>query len=245
MYMCCQSFSISNGLFPMTLPARSRMRSGQPPSAMPVTPISVSTVTSSALWLNDRFMLGCAQHFTRVILAFGSAAADCRTENSVAPTPAASDLRSDLRSIMVSPFASRRGRRERYNTDFCSLPHVPAARGQVVEADQVDIVAAAVFRGLKQVFHAAETRLARQIIGDVRDTNRDDRIHHDLALVHGVTAAHLDVWPLPDADTASNPPASNAVAKAFGEQHEERSQATLPALRLAFPSRVAYRLRRS
>src|SRR5207247_3896375 len=167
MYMCCHSRSISNGLFPMTLPARSRMRSGDPPSPTPATPTSVSTVTSRALWLNDRFMLGWAQHFTRVILAFGSAAADCRTENSVAPRPAASDLRSDLRSIMVSPFASRRGqrerriRRERYNTEeqsnggitsspdsrheareprrFCSLPHVPAARGQVMEAYQVDI----------------------------------------------------------------------------------------------------------
>jgi hypothetical protein len=37
-----------------------------------------------------------------------------------------------------------------------------------VEPNQVDLVAAAVLRGLEQVVHATEARLARQIIGDIR-----------------------------------------------------------------------------
>src|SRR6476620_4736480 len=108
MYMCCQSRSISKGFWPMTLPARSRTRSGDPPSPMPVMPISVSTVTSRALWLNERFMLGCAQHFTRVILALGSAASDRRADHSVAPTPAARDFSRVLRSIIECPFRKHR-----------------------------------------------------------------------------------------------------------------------------------------
>jgi hypothetical protein len=103
----------------------------------PVTPISVSTVTSRALWLNDRFMLGCAQHFTRVILAFGSAAADCRTENSVAPTPAASDLRSDLRSINAD---SRQHHRDRGETRGQDRVHPrPRENGRHVLLDGPDV----------------------------------------------------------------------------------------------------------
>src|SRR5207344_1753756 len=84
-------------------------RSGDPPSPMPVMPISVSTVTSRALWLNERFMLGCAQHFTRVILALGSAASDRRADHRVAPTPAARDFSRVLRSIIGCPFRNIAG----------------------------------------------------------------------------------------------------------------------------------------
>src|SRR6186997_2325796 len=104
MYMWCQMRSMSNGLLPIRLPARSWIRSGEPPSPMPVMPISVSTVTSMALWLNDRFMLGCDQHFTRVILALGSAASARVAGSSAAPAPAARALRSDLRLIMEPAF---------------------------------------------------------------------------------------------------------------------------------------------
>src|SRR4029453_5076665 len=79
------------------------MRSFDPPSPMPVMPMSVSTVTSIALWLKLRFMLGCSQHFTRVTFAPGSAASARAGRMSPAPTPAAPaaiDLNSDRRFIM-------------------------------------------------------------------------------------------------------------------------------------------------
>ena len=76
MYMWCQIRSIWNGFFPIRLPASTWIRSFEPPSPMPVMPMSVSTVTSIALWLKLRVMLGCSQHFTRVMVALGSAASE-------------------------------------------------------------------------------------------------------------------------------------------------------------------------
>src|SRR5262249_21763648 len=89
---------------PTTLPARLSIRSLDPPSPMPVMPMSVSTVTRSELWLKLRFMLGCVQHFTRVTVAFGSAASTRAGRMSPAPippSPIAADLKSDLRFIMT------------------------------------------------------------------------------------------------------------------------------------------------
>ena len=90
-----------------------------------------------------------------------------------------------------------------------------------MELDQVYVVAAAVRRGLEQVFHTVEPRLAGQIICDIRDINWHDRIHDDVSLVHGVTAARLYMWPRPDADAARDPPAPDAFANAFGKHHND------------------------
>jgi hypothetical protein len=49
-------------------------------------------------------------------------------------------------------------------------------------------------------------------MGDIRDTNRLDRIHDNLTLVHTVTTAHLDMGTRPDANAAPDPPASNSVS---------------------------------
>src|SRR5437773_5901377 len=130
-----------------------------------------------------------------------------------------------------------------------SARHIPGTWGQVAEPNQVDVVTAAVFRCLEQVLHTAETRLARQIIGDVREANRHDRIHDNLPVVHTVTTAHLDVGPHPDADAAPDPPASNSVAKTFGEHHVEPPgcynavgiSLTLPRIRRA-PTNVLRRV---
>src|SRR5688572_8782589 len=109
MYMWCQIRSISNGFFPIRLPARSWIRSGEPPSPMPVMPMSVSTVTSIPLWLKERVMLGWAQHFTRVIFAFGRAASDRVAGSNAAPAPAARNLRSDLRLTIGPAFRVKVG----------------------------------------------------------------------------------------------------------------------------------------
>jgi hypothetical protein len=89
-----------------------------------------------------------------------------------------------------------------------------------VEPNQVDVLTTTVLGRLEQLPHTAETRLAGQIIGDIRETNSLDRIHDDLPLVHAVTTAHPDVRPHPDADAAPDAPTSNPFAKTFHEHHE-------------------------
>jgi hypothetical protein len=88
-----------------------------------------------------------------------------------------------------------------------------------VEPNQVHARTGTVFRGLEQVLHTVETRLAREIICDVADTNRRYRIHHNLSIVHSVTTARFDMGTQPDADAASDPAAADSLANAFGEHH--------------------------
>lgn len=90
-----------------------------------------------------------------------------------------------------------------------------------MEANQVDVIAAAVSCRLEQVRPAAETGLSREIVGDIPQMNRRNRIHDDVPVVHGVTTARLDVRPSPDANAALDPSAPNSLAKTFGEHHDE------------------------
>jgi len=57
-------------------------------------------------------------------------------------------------------------------------------------------------------------------IRDIRSPYRLDRVDDDVPFVHRVTAADLDVTPLPDAHAAADPAASNALTKPFGEDHD-------------------------
>ena len=90
-----------------------------------------------------------------------------------------------------------------------------------MEPNQVHVVTAAVFGGFEQIFHAAEPRFARQIVGDIPETNRCDRIHDNVPLVHTVTTTHFDMGTRPDANAAPDPPASNSLPKTFGEYHDD------------------------
>ena len=58
-----------------------------------------------------------------------------------------------------------------------------------------------------------------QIVGDVLQGDRLDRVHDHVAVVHGVGAAHLDVQPLPDPHGAADPAASNPLTKLLRENH--------------------------
>lgn len=88
-----------------------------------------------------------------------------------------------------------------------------------MESDQVHLVAAAVLCRSQQIVHALESRFTRQIVRDVFEGNRRNRIDDDVALVHPVTATHLDMGMRPDANAASDSPAPDSLAKAFGELH--------------------------
>jgi hypothetical protein len=88
-----------------------------------------------------------------------------------------------------------------------------------MEPNQVHLVAAAVFCDSQQILHALEPRFTGQIVRDVGDGNRRNRIHDDVALVHPVTTTHLDMGTRPDADAASDSSAPDSLSKALGEQH--------------------------
>jgi hypothetical protein len=90
-----------------------------------------------------------------------------------------------------------------------------------VEPNQVHLVAAAVLCDSQQFVHALEPRFTGQIVGDVGDGNRRNRLHHDVAVVHPVATTHLDMGTRPDANAASDSPAPDSLAKVFGEQHVE------------------------
>src|ERR1035441_4396136 len=91
----------------------------------------------------------------------------------------------------------------------------------IVKPNQIDVLAFTVLRHLEQIHDAQETRLARQLPSDIRKTDWLDRIHLDLTFVHPVPVAHFDVGPRPYSDAASDFTATNSVAKALGEDHED------------------------
>jgi hypothetical protein len=101
-----------------------------------------------------------------------------------------------------------------------------------MEPNQVDLVAAAVFCDSQQIVHALEPRFTGQIVSDVGNSDRRNRIDDDVALVHAVTTTHLHVGTRPDANAASDSPASDSLAKTFGEHHMERRPITKHRLML-------------
>ena len=93
-----------------------------------------------------------------------------------------------------------------------------------MEPDQVHLVAAAVPCDSQQIIHALEARFMGQIVRDVVDRHRRNRIHDDVTVVHAVTTTHLDMGTRPDANGASDSPAPDSLAKAFGEHHSGSRQ---------------------
>src|SRR4051812_17679713 len=96
----------------------------------------------------------------------------------------------------------------------------PSPRREGVGAGQIDLPAAAVLCRLEQILDAVEPRLPREVVGDVAQPNRRDRIDDHRPAVHRIAAADLDVRPRPDANAAPDPAAPYAVAKTLGEYHE-------------------------
>jgi hypothetical protein len=88
-----------------------------------------------------------------------------------------------------------------------------------MEPNQVHLVAAAVSRDSQQFFHALEPRFTGQIVRDVADGHRRNRIHDDMTVVHPVPTTHLDMGTRPDANAASDSPAPDSLTEPFGEHH--------------------------
>jgi hypothetical protein len=88
-----------------------------------------------------------------------------------------------------------------------------------MKPNQVDVLTRAMSGGPQQVRGIGEAGLARQSVGDIRPLDRLDRVDDDVSVFHRVSAADLDVKPLPDADAAADPSAPDAFTKPFGEDH--------------------------
>lgn len=96
-----------------------------------------------------------------------------------------------------------------------------AARRDVVEADEVDVVAFAVLGYFKEIEDAEESRGAGKLRGDVGEADWLDGVDFDLAFFHAVAGADGHVRACPDADAAGDLAAADSFAKVFGERHEE------------------------
>lgn len=90
-----------------------------------------------------------------------------------------------------------------------------------MESDQVNFFSVAVSCDPQQIIHAFEPRFTSQIVRDVGDGNRRNRLHDDVALVHTIATSHLYVGTRPDTNAASDSPESDPLAKAFGKYHME------------------------
>ena len=90
-----------------------------------------------------------------------------------------------------------------------------------MEPNQVHLVAASVSCDSQQIIHAFEPRFAGQIVRDVGDGDRRNRIHDDVSLIHLVTATHLYTGTFPDTNAAFDYPEPDSRAKTFGEHHME------------------------
>jgi len=88
-----------------------------------------------------------------------------------------------------------------------------------VEADEVDVLAAAVFRDLEQVEDTEEAGLLGESRRDVGNADGFDGVDFNGALLHAVAAADQDVGTSPKPDARSDFAATNAVAQALGERH--------------------------
>lgn len=88
-----------------------------------------------------------------------------------------------------------------------------------MEPNEVHILTAAVLRDSQQVLHTAEPGFTREIICDVFERDRLNRVHDDVAVVHAVAAADLHVRPRPDADRAPDASAPDSLSKVSGKLH--------------------------
>ena len=88
-----------------------------------------------------------------------------------------------------------------------------------MKPDQVDLLAFAMLGNLEEVEHPEEPRRTRKLRRDIRKTNWLDRINFNLALIHAVARADLDVRSHPYANTAGDFSFANSVAQTLCEDH--------------------------
>src|SRR6266567_3065742 len=117
-----------------------------------------------------------------------------------APILPCSSASSPSPSIPASVAA---GRRAGTSADLLRGSGFPRPlRRHVMEADQVDVIALAVFRHLQQVEDAEEPGFARQLRSDIRQSDLLDGVPFDRAFLHLVPRAHYHMRTRPDEHAA-------------------------------------------
>ncbi|HSP35295.1 MAG TPA: hypothetical protein VLU46_13340 [Thermoanaerobaculia bacterium] len=88
-----------------------------------------------------------------------------------------------------------------------------------MEANEIDILAGAVFRHLEEAGHVVKSAFPRETGGDLTERDGDDRIDLDLAALHPVSLTRPYVRPLPHANGGRDLAGPHAVAEVFDEEH--------------------------
>src|ERR1700678_1378419 len=94
-------------------------------------------------------------------------------------------------------------------------------RMQIMEPNQVNILAFTVPGDLQQIGGAEKTRLSRQLRRDIGQFDLLDRIDLDLAFIHAVPGANLHAGTDPESNAAGNLSATDSFTKALCEHHAE------------------------
>jgi hypothetical protein len=90
-----------------------------------------------------------------------------------------------------------------------------------MEPDQVNILARTVLRNLEKIDDAKETGLSRQLRGDIRETDRLNRIHFNFTFFHPVSPPNFDMRVFPDSNAARDFPAPNSLPQTLRKDHED------------------------
>src|ERR1700756_2021311 len=90
---------------------------------------------------------------------------------------------------------------------------------QVMEPDEIDVLAASVLRNLQQIRDAREPRLARDLVRDVVESDLLDGVDFDLPRAQPIAVSDLHPRRHPDADAARDLAGANGVAQVFRELH--------------------------
>ena len=88
-----------------------------------------------------------------------------------------------------------------------------------MEADEVDVVTAAVFCDFEEVENSEEAGSASEMRSDVGKADGLDGVDFDLAFFHAIALAHGDARARPDADADGDLTAANASAETLREYH--------------------------
>src|SRR5262249_42463515 len=97
---------------------------------------------------------------------------------------------------------------------------VLTAGRHIMEAYQVDLVAATVLRDAQQIGDARESGFARKVVGDVFLTDRLDRIDDHAPVGHGIAATDLHVRADPNPHRAPDSAAADSIPQPLLEQHQ-------------------------
>ena len=88
-----------------------------------------------------------------------------------------------------------------------------------MEANEINVLAVAMFGNLEQVEDAEESGFAGELRGDVGQADGFNGVNFDSAFFHAIAGACKDVGTRPETDAAGDFASADAVAQAIGEGH--------------------------